>query len=70
MFQVGCLQHFEDDDPEFDNWDVALKPASAWSLNDNPIAIWTGQDEGSELLAIVYMQEIFLREEKGERNDE
>lgn len=60
-YQVGGLQYYEGDDPLFDTLEAAIKHAVQQSYNDGLWGIWTDQDSGSELLAIVYMQEVFRR---------
>ena len=62
-YQVGELIHFREDDPVFDNEDAAY--AHAYKLSDESdelvIGIWTGQEEGSEPLAIVYCGEVYCK---------
>lgn len=53
-YQVGHLIHYDEDDPTFDKLKDAQKYAIEKSIDDSPYGIWTGQDEGSELDAIVY----------------
>ena len=60
-YQVGDLLHYEDDDPQFDALEVAIKHAAQQSYDDRPWGIWTGQNDGGELLVIVYMQEVFRK---------
>lgn len=59
MYQVGSLQFFKPDDPEFESYADALNEAVNLSIDDTAYGVWTGQQEGSELLAIVYGGEIF-----------
>jgi hypothetical protein len=64
-YQVGDLHHYGKDDPVFDNWDDAVKHAfteiTGNGYLDIAAGIWSGQDEGSELLAIVYQGEVFKK---------
>ena len=60
-YQVGGLQYYKKDDPLFDTLEAAIKHAVQESYNDSPHGVWTDQDSGSELLVIVYMQEIFRK---------
>ena len=59
MYQVGKLEYCERDDPNFENWKEAVDSAVDKSMDDSVYAIWRGQEEGSELLAIVYQGEVF-----------
>lgn len=58
-YQVGDLLHYEKDDPLFNTLEAAIKHAVQQSYNDGLWGIWTDQGSGSELLVIVYMQEVF-----------
>lgn len=53
-YQVGHLVYFEKDDPTFDDLKEAQIYAIEKSIDDSPYGIWTSQDEGSMLEAIVY----------------
>jgi len=60
MYQVGRLLDYKDDDPTFDD----LEEAECYALDNEinaeyPIGVWTGQDEGSELVSIVFQYKIF-----------
>lgn len=62
-YQVGDLFDFQDSDPEFEDWQAAC--AHALKLSDESdevyIGVWTGQDDGSELKAIAYLGELFVK---------
>lgn len=62
-YQVGDLIDFEEDDPVFDTREEAIN--RAYELSDEnyetPFGIWTGQDDGSELVAIAFAGEIYQK---------
>ena len=60
-YQVGELLHYEEDDPQFKELKTAISYAVHHSYNDRPWGIWTSQNDGGELLIIVYMQEVFRK---------
>lgn len=59
-YQVGYLIHFQKDDHEFDQLLDAVKYALEKS-HLCPFGVWTSQKDGSELMAIVYQDEIFTK---------
>ncbi len=59
MYQVGSLLYYKQDDPTFEDREEAIDYAVDWSVDDDAYGVWAGQDEGSELLAIVYQGEVF-----------
>ncbi len=71
VYQVGWLVEFTGEDPEYDSLETATNAAVALSLADEEknvcgharaAGIWTSQMEGSEIVRIVYMGEVFHRE--------
>lgn len=61
-YQVGKLKGFSEDDPVFQSWNDAY--ANAKNLENDTseiVGIWSGQDENSNLLAIIREGEIFVR---------
>ncbi len=58
-YQISVLNDYKDDDPTFEDYGKAKEAAIRMSYCDSPIGVWTGQDYGSEPLAIVFMQEVF-----------
>lgn len=60
-YQVGFLMGYESDDPEYGDWDSALSYALHIGQIDETIGIWSSQDEGSDLLAIIYQGEVFKK---------
>lgn len=60
-YQVGNIPDISRDDPLFDDLDAAIKHALRQCHTDKPYGIWTDQDNGGELLMIVYMWEIFRK---------
>jgi hypothetical protein len=60
-YQVGELINRKTNDPEF----TTLQDATATALRDSDIdpftvyGVWTGQDHGSELVAIAYQGTLF-----------
>lgn len=62
-YQVGHLTHFEEDDPVYNSYEAAIHAAMSRSASEkgSPIAIWSGQGEGSELLVIVVNEEVFRK---------
>ena len=61
MYQVGSLIMFKPDDPEIEDYWEAIERAEALSIDDGLYGVWKGQMEGSELLAIAYSREIFIK---------
>lgn len=59
MYQVGKLEYPESDDPNFESRKDAVASAVEKSIDDSCYAVWRGQEEGSELLAIIYQGEVF-----------
>ncbi len=62
-YQVGLLLDFKEDDPTYDDLDTAQQAALRWAECEiePAIGIWTGQDDGSELVAIVYQRGLFTK---------
>lgn len=62
-YQVGDIQSIKDEDPMFTSEEAAYKHAFALLEGSDEvfIGIWTGQDEGSELLAIIYCGEAYCK---------
>ena len=65
-YQVGDLLAFQENDPVFTGecaYSAALAQALTWSEKntDTPYGLWTSQDDGSELLAIVHNGEVFTK---------
>lgn len=61
-YQAGSLIHYESDDPTFDTKEEAeAYIVKHFQFSDGPGALWTSQDDGSELLAIYYMNEWFVK---------
>lgn len=58
-YQVGKLEYFKEDDPEYTDYQEAIKHATDNSIDDSVWAVWTSQKEGSELKAIIYGGEVF-----------
>lgn len=58
-FQVGDLAGLKRDDPTFGEWGQAVAQALRGSER-GAVGIWSGPEEGSELLGIVYEGELFL----------
>ena len=61
-FQVGNLRDLLHDDPVFPTLSDALPEALARSRKAHSefFGIWTAQDLGSELIAIIHDQEVFV----------
>lgn len=60
MYQVGHLIHYQPDDPTFETLEEAEQYViREFKYSDWPYGIWTGQDEGSELVAIYHDQKFF-----------
>ena len=60
-YQVGDLFRFTSADPEFDDIKVAMEHARKQSAVDDRLTygVWTGQKQGSLLLAIAYQGDVF-----------
>jgi len=66
MYQVGFLVGFSDEDPEFGSMEEAIAHAegleeSVLETERRQVGIWSGQEEGSELLMICHEGEWFRR---------
>jgi len=54
-YQVGDLHHWRSDDPEFNTLGECVRFATDEDPDEqNTYGIWTGQTQGSELVAIVH----------------
>ncbi len=61
-YRVGRLERFREDDPLFDTYDRAVKFAKQHhKYDDFAIAIWTGPNGDSDLIAIYYGGELFTK---------
>jgi hypothetical protein len=62
-WQVGELIRFDPADPEFASLEAAIALARTESERSDKrvYGVWTGQDHGSELVAIVHQGEIFRK---------
>lgn len=62
-FQIGQLQYPDKTDPSFDDYWEAVAEAENRNLkqDDSVWAVWTGQKEGSELMAIIYEGKAYTR---------
>ncbi|CAB3754320.1 hypothetical protein [Paraburkholderia humisilvae] len=62
-FQVGELTNFDPADPEIaeEQGAIALALRESRQYESRIFAVWTGQDHGSELIAIAYQGEIFKK---------
>jgi len=62
-YQVGHLLNIDPADPELDDEHKAKELAMAESEREHTSAfgVWTGQDHGSELIAIAYQGELFRK---------
>ena len=60
-FQVGHLTKIDPADPQLDSEAAAIDLAISESRRDDssPYGIWTGQEDGSELVAIAYQGQLF-----------
>ena len=66
-YQVGNINHLQDDDPKFDSFEEATKKAQEmWITEDerDPLAnhfigIWLNPDTEAELVAIYHAGELF-----------
>lgn len=60
-WQVGELTRFDPADPELASKEEAIEMARIESRRheERIYGVWTGQDHGSELVAIVYEGEVF-----------
>lgn len=60
-YQVGRLTHIDPADPQLPDEKAAHDLALAESRRDEncPFGVWTGQDHGSELVAIAYQGQLF-----------
>lgn len=58
-YQIGSLSCLKDDDPIFNSFEEACDAAVEASIDDSVWGVWTAQDQGNELLALVYGQEVF-----------
>lgn len=61
MYQIGKLQYPDPNDLTMDDFWEAINKATELSIDDCVYAVWTSQKEGSDLLAIVYMGEVFQK---------
>jgi hypothetical protein len=67
MYQVGELMNFKDDDLIVNNYQGAIlfalkedkRRSTKW--NNVPIGVWTDQENGSVLMAIVYEGQVFTK---------
>lgn len=61
MYQTGDIRHLRPDDPEHENRAAAERDALARSQREPEgfFGVWTGQEEGSELLAIAHDRVLF-----------
>lgn len=62
-YQVGDLIYFQDSDPEFDEWQAAYVYALqlAEESDEHLLGIWTSQEDGGELMAIVHQGDVFTK---------
>jgi hypothetical protein len=67
-YQVGKIHDLKDDDPVFDSLSEAYDYALKQERGEPPgylgqvfWGVWTDQDSGGELLAIVFQGEVFTR---------
>jgi hypothetical protein len=62
-YQVGELTNFDPADPELAGEHQAIALALSESNRDEKrtFAVWTGQNHGSELIAIAYQGEVFRK---------
>ena len=58
-YRVGTLKYPSDDDPEYQDYHVAIEEAIHRSWDDDVIGVW--DIEGNSLEAIVYMQTVFVK---------
>lgn len=60
-YQVGELLRLDHADPEIDMQSAAINLAISESerAQETPFGVWTGQEHGSELVAIAYQGQIF-----------
>lgn len=60
-YQVGHLTRIDQADPELASETAAIQLAISESRRDetSPYGIWTGQDFGSELVALAYQGQLF-----------
>lgn len=60
-YQVGRLLDIDPADPGIADESQALRVARDESSRnaDTPFGVWTGQDDGSELVAIAYQGQVF-----------
>lgn len=63
-YQVGNLQCIDRGDPTFEHYHDAIRSALAWETEESwdpgeTIGVWTSQEEGSELVAIIYQGQVF-----------
>ena len=57
MYQVGDLIYFKEDDPTFEDKEMAILHAEALAMGDSPIGIW--DPDTGELLYIAYEGKLF-----------
>lgn len=61
-YRVGHLEHFREDDPLLDGYDEAIEFAKQYhKYDDLATGIWTGPDSDSDLIAIYYGRELFVK---------
>lgn len=58
-YKVESLQFLQEDVEEFDNYKDAERSAVRASWDDFAHGIWIGQHDDSELVAIVFGQQVF-----------
>ncbi len=60
-YQVGHLTKIDPANPELSSGTAAIELAISESRRDqtSPYGIWTGQDSGSELVAMAYQGQLF-----------
>lgn len=59
-YQIGHLENVRDDDPVYDDLELAIEDAESNSYDDSTWGVW--ESETGELLYIVYQQERFKRD--------
>jgi hypothetical protein len=61
MYQTGDIRYLEDGDPVHSNREDAEQAAITLSRTDPDgfFGVWTGPDDGSELLAIVHAGRVY-----------
>lgn len=61
MYQIGKLMYLERDDEEVEGYWAAIGKAQDLSQDDSVYGVWTSQEEGGDLLAIIYGGEVFIK---------